>query len=258
MALAENAAQNAGLGPIHARLLASSAKIHLFEPGDVIARRGDKLTHWTYLASGVVIGSVMLDDASVNTTMIFGESWWLGEYTILSGRPLPSDWIAMTTVTVMSVDADMYLRLLQEAPGFALMRLRQISAMMQWSSDAMVVYKVGGPFFKAVYILSILCETILATRPMDPSDGAESSITIPVSQDMLAKLSGVSRSLLSSYLKILQRNGLVDLSYKNFRLLKAQAWSRWIGSLRHQRILPAVSMTPDMFAQELSRMEASL
>jgi hypothetical protein len=80
---------------------------------------------------------------------------------------------------------------------------------------------------------------------------ADGPIMIPVSQDVLARLSGSSRSRYSEYLQELERRGLIDLRYRNFKIFQPVLWSRWLGFTRLKHVLPAKNLTADDFARQL-------
>lgn len=257
MSFINQALRASGLDARHLNLIQGRVKVRSYEPGETIVRRGDSLTQWVYLASGIMVANVVLDDGEHHPMTIFGEGSWMGEYTIVAGRPLPCDWVGVTPVTVLMLDASVYLQLLNEVPGFATARMRQLANTLQWSADSMVVYKTGNPLFKCVFVLCVLCEIGIGLRRSAGLARLESPITIPVSQDVLARLSGSSRSRYSEYLQDLERRGLIDLRYRNFKVQQPMLWARWLELLRMHHVLPAKNMTADIFADQLAQQSAA-
>jgi len=204
-----------------------------FDPHEIVWAKGEEVTEWTYIASGLVGASVPIREGGCIHVDIYGHRTWFGEEALLNRYPSSFEYVSLTTVRTVTIPAADVLAAFQTEPDFA----RYIALLTAWrsrrSSDMAVLMKQGSPILRVVMGLALFAEALQYQSSRPPTEGHGVSVEIPVKQSIVASACGVSRSVFSEVVRQLALAGLVRLDYGTLELCSVRTWLRF--SLKHRR-----------------------
>lgn len=185
-------------------LLTQGRTVHVHNHGFVM-RRGDPPNGFYGLISGILAASAVIEDGR---QMIFGllePGDWLGEASCIDGGPRTHDIHALRESWVLHIPPSIFEQLMQ-GPRFA----RAIAVLQSGRSRAMF------SFFEDAMLRSTrarvarrLLRLFRGDTPALPKDRRE----IPITQETLAMMLGVTRQTLALELKSIAAAGALSLSY---------------------------------------------
>lgn len=213
--------------------------IRSFEAGDVIWGKGLPVQSWYCVMSGYVAASVPLQTGGQMPVHILGQHAWFGEQSLLSRQPSPMDYSCLTSVEVIGMDKSLLESAFAQEPDFVRFLVSLVTWRVQRQSEMLMLMRLGSSSLRVVMGLAQLAEAIRYDLDI-PANGAE-RIEIPISQELIAALCGVSRTLFSEYLQHLVRAGWVKVRYGAIELNSPEVWQVFAQT---QRVRQKVASRP--------------
>jgi len=200
------------------------AELHstAFKSGETVARRGSAADAWLGVARGLIKIENTGADGRHTTLTHFSAGCWFGEGTLLKHGPWPFDAVAVTESVVAFVPISTFEWLLASSFAFNRFLLDQLNARLAQFVERCEHLRLHDAEHHVVHCL---------TEMVDPRLYPYTEDSIAVSQDGLAHLAGVSRSLVNRVLHKLERQGLVRVDYRSITLLDPPALRRFSATL---------------------------
>ena len=192
------------------RRVAAETTIRSVPKGAYVCRKGERVEYWIGVLEGLVkVSSVSPDGKPVSFIGVPSEGWF-GEGSLLKSEPRRFDGIALRSSIVAYMPRNTFMLLLDSSVSFNRFlliqlneRLGQFVAMVEYDrmlgADARVAKELAALFNPLLY------------------PGNQTSL--PISQEELAHLVGLSRQSVNRSLRRLERAGLVRLRYRDLLLL---------------------------------------
>ena len=195
------------------RRVAAETTIRSVPKGAYVCRKGERVEYWIGVLEGLVkVSSVSPDGKPVSFIGVPSEGWF-GEGSLLKSEPRRFDGIALRSSIVAYMPRNTFMLLLDSSVSFNRFlliqlneRLGQFVAMVEYDrmlgADARVAKELAALFNPLLY------------------PGNQTSL--PISQEELAHLVGLSRQSVNRSLRRLERAGLVRLRYRDLLLLNLE------------------------------------
>jgi CRP-like cAMP-binding protein len=193
------------LARLHADLHAKAVRA-----GAPVVRRGTQADAWLGVAEGMVSIENTAADGRHTTLAHLSVGCWFGEGALLKREAWPYDAVAMTDTVVALVPVSTFEWLLDSSFRFNRFLLDQLNARLGQFVERCEHLRLHDAEHHVVHCL---------TEMVDPRLNPHAEDSIAVSQEDLAHLAGVSRSIVSRVLHKLQRQGLVRVDYRSITLL---------------------------------------
>lgn len=179
--------------------------IRAVSAGGFVCHQGASVDHWIGVLDGLVkVVSVSPEGKSVSFIGVPAGGWF-GEGSLLKSEPRRYDGIALRDSTIAYMPRTTFMLLLDTSVTFNRFLLLQLNERLG-QFVAMVEYdRVLGPDARLARELAQLFNPLLY-----PGNGR----TLPISQQELAQLVGLSRQRVNQALNRLESEGLVRLSYR--------------------------------------------
>ena len=241
------------LGASDANALGFSTSIvsSKFETGEVVWSKGANIDAWYFILSGMVVATLPTSEKGTVPIGIYGPNSWFGEQSILNRKPSYVDYQCLTAVEVLSVSAATVLELLECDVGFSSSVAKLMSWRAQHNSEVLMLMKLGSPSLRVVMGICQFAETLAYNADRPPTIGFGEGIEIPVKQEVIASLCGVSRSRLSTYLQVLASHGWLRIAYGGIEIIALEAWQRF-SNLQRLRTFGRLEPTMDELLAELN------
>jgi CRP/FNR family transcriptional regulator, cyclic AMP receptor protein len=178
--------------------------------GGSVCRKGEPPKHWIGVVSGLVkIVTVSPEGRSVSFIGVPAGGWF-GEGSLLKNEPRRYDGIALRESTIAYMPRNTFTLLLDSSVAFNRFLLIQLNERLG-QFVAMVEYdRLLGPDARLAKELAGLFNPVLY-----PGIGT----TLPISQEELGALVGLSRQRVNQALRQLEQHGLVRVSYRGVTIL---------------------------------------
>lgn len=213
-------------------------KLHIssLPAGEVIwqgSRHGDA---WWLIISGMVAAvTPSAKGGKSQVDNIYGPEAWFGELPIINASETYTEYTGITDVELLSMPAAIFLELLGQELNFANYMIRLISWRAQRNSEIRMLMKVGNPCLRTVMGLGLFFEAWAAKSHRPVTANMHAGVSIPVKQEVLAQLCGVSRTSISEYVLRLQAEGWLISHYGRLELVNLQTWRTLIRRRRASR-----------------------
>lgn len=206
--------------------------------GDPIWRYGETITHWSYIVDGIVAELVNLGPGSGYPLSLHGRNSSFARQELSGDGRACVDYVAVTDVELLTLPADVYRALLDADPGFARHLVGMLSRQMQQQTKLLIVNKCSNSALRVVGGLALCAEGFGEQRqPMAVHGGdRHNRLLLPLSQQMIARLCGVSRTLFSEYVGQLAQGNWAQLQYRGVELLQLPVWQRVFAHLHRQQV----------------------
>ena len=196
------------------------ADLHLrsFKCGASVVRRNTRGDAWVGVAKGLVKIENTGADGRRTTLTHFSAGCWFGEGTLLKHGPWPFDAIAVTDSMVAFLPISTFEWLLGSSIAFNRFLLDQLNARLAQFVERCEHLRLHDAEHHVVHCLAEM---------VDPRLYPHTESRIAVSQEGLADLAGVSRSVVSRALHNLEREGIVRVDYRSITLLDPNGLRRF-------------------------------
>jgi len=192
--------------PEHYRLalLAAGERLNL-RMGEMLYRQGDVPGGFFGVVSGSFKVSTLREDGKEGILAVIEAGNWFGEISLIDRLPRPHDVTALEPAEVLVVGRNAFEGLMTNST-FA----RAMSVLL--STRVRLLYSlVEDTMLRS--ISTRVARRLMALARGDASLARECRLVIPVSQEQLAMMLGVTRQTLSKELKILERDGVLLVGY---------------------------------------------
>jgi len=198
--------------------------IRSFEAGQAIWRKGRPVLAWNCVMTGFVAAAEPMARGGSLPLLLHGHHAWFGEEALLSGRPGQVDYVCMTPVELIGMRQSCLENALREEPEFMRFMVQLLARRVEQHTELQLLLRLGGMPMRVVMGLAQFADSQPHYLAVQRSTQAEDPVDISLSQDQIAAVCGVSRTLLSECLQQLARGGWVKLRYGGMSLQKAAAW----------------------------------
>lgn len=172
--------------------------------GAYICHRGDRLDYWTGVLAGLVKISTISRSGKAMTFAGIGEGGWFGEGSILKNEPRKYDLVVLRDTRLALMNRGTFLWLFENSVGFNRYLVRQLNERM-------------GQFIATIEHDRILDAKARVARNLawlfNPVLYPGSGTSIEISQEELALLAGVSRTVVNRALQELEAEGLLHADH---------------------------------------------
>ncbi len=193
--------------------LLRAAELLRLRPGEMLFRQGDAPGGFYGLLSGKLKISSLREDGREAIFVVLEAGNWMGEISLMDGQPRTHDATALGAVEVLVVPQAVFAALMDEAP-FA----RAVAAML-----ATRVRSLYGMVEDAALrsTRARIARRLLLLARGDVTMADQARPVVPVSQEALAMMLGMTRQTLSKELKVLVAEGAVTLRYRRIEISSA-------------------------------------
>jgi len=199
------------------RVVAETA-IRMVPAGGFVCRKGDPVDHWPGVLDGLVkLASVSPEGKSISFTGV-PTGGWFGEGSLLKSEPRRYDAIALRDSSIAFVPRNTFTLLLDGSVAFNRFILIQLNERLGHFIGMVEYDRSLGPNARLAKELAALFNPLLY-----PGSGK----TLPVSQEELAHLVGLSRQRVNQALRHLESVGLLRIGYRGVTILDLDGLRRF-------------------------------
>jgi CRP-like cAMP-binding protein len=232
-----------GLSEGLATQTAPSIKVQAFEAGEKLWTKGGEINHWQYIMEGLVSAAIPTTNSESTPISIYGKGAWFGEQSIINRKPSFADYVCLTATELLRMPASTFDDLFTLEPAFARYVAKLVSWRVQKTTETLTLMKLGNPCLRVVMGLAQFAEALAYRSERPPTMGFGEGVEIPVSQNTLASLCGVSRTLFSEYVQQLAQHEWLKLHYGKLEILDVATWHRFA---RRQREGSVSNLSPSI------------
>jgi CRP-like cAMP-binding protein len=190
--------------------IASETAVRACPSGGLVCRKGESVEHWIGIVDGLVkMASVSAEGKPMSFTGI-GTGGWFGEGSLLKDEPRRYDIVALRDSLVAYMPKATFTRLLDHHLPFNRFLLVQLNERLGQFIGQVEHDRLHGPEARLARSLAGLFNPVLY-----PGIGP----TLPVSQEELGQLVGLSRQRVNQALKRLEAEGLLTVEYGGVTVL---------------------------------------
>lgn len=238
-----NRLRRLGLSDARATQTAPGVKVQSLDAGTKLWSKGGEIQHWCYIMDGLVSAAIPTTNSDSTPISIYGKGAWFGEQSIINRKPSFADYVCLTATEVLCLPASTFDELFLQEPAFA----RHVAKLMAWrvqkTSETLTLMKLGNPCLRVVMGLAQFAEALAYRSDRPPTIALGDGVEIPIAQNTLASLCGVSRTLFSEYVQQLAQAEWLKLSYGKLEILNVSTWHRFA---RRQREDGVSSLCPSI------------
>ncbi len=188
-------------------------EMHRVETGQVLCREGEKEERFCILEKGLLKAYRALPSGREITVFLLKPSDSFGFLPLLDGGPFPLSVQAVAPSKVFVLRRQAFLAFLGETPDFSRVLLEHLAGKLRECVDRLGVVTSQGAAARTAHALLSLAKLV-----NDGSDSAE--VTLPVSQEELARTLGVAPENLSRALARLIKEGqIARTGRRRFRII---------------------------------------
>lgn len=205
----------AGLSARNRQALLTAAELVHLRAGEMLYRQGDAPGGFFGIVSGSFKVSTLREDGKEGILVVIEPGNWLGETSLFDGLQRPHDVTALGPAEVLVVGQPAFDQLMA-SPAFA-----RAMCVLLTSRVRLLYGLVEDTMLRA--ISTRVARRLLALARGDSAVLKDSRSVLPVSQEALAMMLGVTRQTLSKELKLLVRDGVVRIGYGRLEILSLSA-----------------------------------
>jgi len=209
----EASAWRAGLSDEQIERVNREAFARSYKAGATVCARGSPSLHWLGVIAGILKVDTVSTDGRSTTFAGVPAGAWFGEGAVLKGEPRPYAVIAIRDSTVAFLPRATFQWLIDESRPFSRWVIDQLNARLGHYVALIETFRFQDATGRVAYCLSELFNPQLfpGTQPC-----------LAVSQEEIARLSGLSRQNTNRALHDLEHAGLVRVSYGAIEVLDVQ------------------------------------
>ena len=178
--------------------------------GGLVCRKGEPVDHWTGVVDGLVkMANVSVEGKPTSFTGI-GTGGWFGEGSLLKDEPRRYDIVALRESQVAFMPRATFARLLDTNFAFNRFLIVQLNERLGQFIAMIEHNRLRGPEARLARSIAGLFNPVLY-----PGIGA----SLPVSQEELGQLVGLSRQRVNQALKRLEGDGVLRVEYGGVTVL---------------------------------------
>jgi CRP-like cAMP-binding protein len=178
--------------------------------GSLVCRKGEPVEHWIGVVDGLVkMASVSAEGKPMSFTGI-GTGGWFGEGSLLKDEPRRYDIVALRDSRIAYLPRALFMTLLDESVPFNRFLLVQLNERLGQFIGLVEHDRLLGPDARLARGLASL---------FNPHLYPGSRSTLPISQEELGQLVGLSRQRVNQSLQVLEQAGLLRIEYGGVTVL---------------------------------------
>jgi CRP/FNR family cyclic AMP-dependent transcriptional regulator len=181
-----------------------------YPEGATVCPRGSPSIHWLGVIDGMLKVDTVSHDGKSTTFAGVPAGAWFGEGAVLKGEPRPYAVEAIRDSTVAFVPRATFQWLIDESRPFSRWLIEQLNARLAYYVGLVEIFR-----FKEAPQRVAFCIAELFNPQLYPGTAAK----LPISQDEIGRLSGLSRSNTNKALHDLEHAGLVRIKYGAIEVL---------------------------------------
>jgi CRP/FNR family transcriptional regulator, cyclic AMP receptor protein len=203
----------ATLPPALADAVLAAGRAQKLAAGEVLFRQGDAPGDWHAVCSGAIKASSTSADGTESILAVLEPGNWFGEISLLDAGPRVHDATAVGATAVFAVPAEAFARFMQD-PVFATALARLMAGRLRMLFGMLEDATLRPTRARLARRLALLArgDATLASEPRQ---------RLPVSQEALAMMLGLTRQTLSKELGELARAGALKLGYRSIDIVDA-------------------------------------
>lgn len=186
--------------------------------GEALFRQGDAPGDWHAVCSGAIKASSTAADGTEAILAVLEPGNWFGEISLLDGGPRVHDATAVGATTVFAVPADSFARFMRD-PVFATALARLMAGRLRTLFGVVEDATLRPTRARLARRLALLARG-------DATQAREPRRRLPVSQEALAMMLGLTRQTLGKELGELARAGALKLGYRSIDIVDAELLDR--------------------------------
>ena len=198
--------------------------IRSYEAGEIIWGKGRPVLAWNCVMTGFVAAAEPMAHGGMMPLNVHGPNAWFGEQALLGGKPGQVDYVCMTPVELIGMRQSCLENALREEPEFMRFMVQLLARRVEQHTELQLLLRLGGMPLRVVMGLAQFAVNQSHSFAMDWKQQPEDAVDICLSQDQIAAVCGVSRTLFSECLQKLARDRWVKLRYGGMSLQSAAAW----------------------------------
>jgi CRP/FNR family cyclic AMP-dependent transcriptional regulator len=193
------------LPPAIRELMLGQAELLRLQPGEMLFRQGDPPSSLYALVSGALKTSSLREDGREAILAVLEAGTWFGEISLIDGLPRTHDATALGPVEVLQLPGAAFDALMRQAPFAA-----AIAALLAGRIRLLYGIVEDGALRST---RARVARRLLLLSHGGAAGAAQARSRVPVSQEGLAMMLGISRQTLSKELRLLVRAGAIELGY---------------------------------------------
>ena len=198
------------LPPARLARIEAETSVRECSSGGLVCRRGERVEHWIGVVEGLVkMANVSAQGKAMSFTGI-GTGGWFGEGSLLKDEPRRYDIVALRDSKIAYMPRATFMALLDESVGFNRFLLIQLNERLGQFIGLVEHDRLLGPDARLARGLASLFNPHLYP-------GIRS--TLPISQEELGQLVGLSRQRVNQALQVLEHKGLLRVEYGGVAVL---------------------------------------
>jgi CRP-like cAMP-binding protein len=192
--------------------------VRRFDGGALLCRQGQPADYWIGVADGAVNVEVATPDGRSTTLASMTRGCWFGEGSVIKHGGWPFDAVALGPVEAVLMPTAVFHRLLDASLAFNRFVIDQLNARLGQFIERCMLDRLCDAGQRTAHCIAEFVDPALYPGGVD---------RIPLSQEELARLAGVSRQVVNRTLHDLAREGLLSVSYGGVTLLDRAALRRF-------------------------------
>jgi len=197
----------------------AAGHVQKLSPGEVLFRQGDAAGDWHAVCRGAIKTSSVSAEGTESILAVLEPGNWFGEISLLDGGPRVHDATAVGATSVFTVPAVTFVRFMQDT-AFATALARLMAGRLRTLFGVLEDATLRPTRARLARRLALLArgDATLATEPRQ---------RLPVSQEALAMMLGLTRQTLSKELGELAKAGALKLGYRSIDIIDAGILARF-------------------------------
>jgi CRP/FNR family transcriptional regulator, cyclic AMP receptor protein len=208
--LLERSAWYGRLDPDARREVAAAAQERTISAGSELSHHGGTARHWYGVLEGVLKWSTDAPDGRSVTLGGFTAGSWFGEGSLLHGRPVAADIVAIRHSRVAMIPKEVFLWLHGTQLAFNHYLLDHMNERLHWFMGDFAAHRLFSAEAQVARALYGLLHPEL-----NPHDDRH----LEISQEEIACLTGISRQRCNLALSHLRQEALIDVAYGGVTVL---------------------------------------
>ena len=198
------------LPPAERARVEAETSVRAIAPGAYVCRRGEPVDHWIGVVDGLAkMTNVSAEGKPISFTGLPSGAWF-GEGSLLKDEPRRYDIVALRRSLVAFLPKATFMRLLDHDLGFARYLITHLNERLGQFIGMVEHDRLRGPEGRLARSIAGLFNPILY-----PGIGP----SVPVSQEELGQLVGLSRQRVNQALKRLESEHLLEVGYGGITVL---------------------------------------
>lgn len=188
------------------------SQIRSFRPDQMVFQQGDQGKQMYRVIRGILRFSSMRSDGLQMVYGLIGPGECIGASSLIDGEPVPQTAETLGDVRVQALSAAAFRSLRHDYREFDDALLRLLSGRMRLFSASMA----NNAFTNSPNRVALRLIEVARVGP-------KGTLSVPITQEALGLLSGVSRQTINKILKCFEKDGLVTLGYASIELEDIEA-----------------------------------